>query len=230
MTITCPSCYRKYRLQDNLIRSPFQKMRCSRCGHVFVYGQKEAARRDLGREQRPLLTPPGILDAAAGKKERGSKTLRIVILAILIAIILAVCGYYYWVNYAGASDKRLSIQNMEGQETLLRDGRAFFIKGFVANQSTKPRKFIILKARLFDERRSFMGERFVLAGLQLGKNEVEQMRKTDIESRISEFRKSNVSTFVLEPHKEMPFSIVFADSYPSKPKEFSVEIVEAPKL
>jgi len=228
MTITCPSCKRKYRLQDALIRSPYQKMRCSRCGHVFIHGQKYSVQEDDAVAEKPLLSPPGIVEKEVGKAS-GRKRVRVLIISIVIAVIVAVCGYYYWMNYLGASDKRLSIQKMEGLETVTRDGRAFFIKGVVLNRSTKPRKFVILKAKLFDEQRASMGERFVLAGLQLSKEEVEQMRKPDIEARVSEFRKSNVSAFVLQPSREMPFSIVFSDPYTGKPKEFTVEIMEAPQ-
>jgi predicted Zn finger-like uncharacterized protein len=223
MTITCPSCKRRYRLQDSLIRSPYQKLRCSRCGHIFVYGQDGS-----NAEQTPLLTPPGIVEMEAGKVE-GRKGIRILLIAILVAVILAAGGYYYWMNYAGASDKRLTIEKMEGQETVIRDGKAFLIKGVVSNRSTKPRKFVILKAKLFDDRHASMGEHFALAGLQLSKDEVEQMRKPDIEAKITEFRKSNINAFVVQPGKEMPFSVIFADPYTGKPKEFTVEIVEAPK-
>ncbi len=228
MTITCPSCNRKYRLQDSLIRSPYQKMRCSRCGHVFVHGQKGEGEKTAPSVQKPLLSPPGIVEKAAKGKE-SRKGIRIFLLAILIAVILAAAGYYYWMNYAGASDSRLKIQKMEGQETFTRDGRAFFIRGVVANHSTKPRKFVILKARLFDEQGGFMGERFVLAGLQLTKDEVARMGKTDIEARITEFRKSNITAFTLSPAGEVPFSVIFSDPYSAKPKRFTVEIVEAPK-
>jgi predicted Zn finger-like uncharacterized protein len=225
MTITCPSCKRKYRLQDSLIRSPYQKMRCSRCDHVFVYGRDD--REDVTAEPRPLLSPPGILETTNEKK--GVRSIRILVIVAIIAAIIAGCGYYYWMNYAGASDGRLSIQKMEGQETITKDGRAFFIRGVVVNRSTKPRKFVILKAKLFDEQHASMGERFALAGLQLSKDEVEQMRKTDIETRITEFRKSNVNALVLQPSKEMPFSIIFSDPYTGKPKEFTVQIIEAPR-
>jgi predicted Zn finger-like uncharacterized protein len=228
MTITCPSCNRKYRLQDSLVTSPYQKMRCSRCGHVFVHGEKNGEEKIVPPVQKPLLSPPGIVEMAAGRRS-SRRGVRILLFAILIAVILAAVGYYYWMNYAGASDSRIKIQKMEGQETLIRDGKAFFIKGIVANRSTKPRKFVILKARLYDEQGGFIGERFILAGLELSKDDVARMAKADIEARIAEFRKSNVNSFVLSPDGEAPFSVIFSDPYSGKPKKFSVEIIEAPR-
>jgi hypothetical protein len=201
-------------------------MRCSRCGHVFVHGQDEEKAEEKVPE-RPLLSPPGIVEKLDEKKNR--KGIRILLLVALIAVILAACGYYYWVNYLGAENRWLSIQKMEGQETLMKDGRVFLIRGTVVNRSTQPRKYIILKARLFDDKKASMGERFALAGLQLSKEEIERMGKPDIDAKITGFRKSNVNAFVVQSRKEMPFSIVFADPYYGRPKEFSVEIVEAPR-
>ena len=216
-------------------------MRCSRCGHVFVYGQEEerpetgvsedrrsgASDRPEVTSGRPLLSPPGLLEKEGEKKNR--KGLVVLLLAALILVILVACGYYYWVNYLGAENRWLSIQKMEGQETLIRDGRVFLIRGTVLNGSTKPRKYIILKARLFDDKQVSMGERFALAGLQLSGEEIQQMGKPEIDAKITDFRKSNINAFVVPSTKEMPFSIVFADPYYGRPKEFSVEIVEAPR-
>jgi predicted Zn finger-like uncharacterized protein len=227
MQITCPSCKRRYRLQDSLIRSPYQKMRCSRCGHVFVYGQDEG-KVGAEVEQKPLLTPPGIVEKLGAEKSR--KGIRALLLVVLVIIILAACGYYYWVNYLGAGNRWLGIRKMEGQETVIRDGRVFLIQGVVENDSTKPRRFVILKAKLFDDQRAAMGERFALAGLRLSKEEVEQLARPDIDAKIAAFRKSNVNAFVVPSKQELPFSIIFADPYTGKPKEFTVEIVEAPRM
>ncbi len=177
--------------------------------------------------ERPLLSPPGIVETTGQKTNR--RGIRILLLAILLAVILAACGYYYWVNYLGAENRWLSIQKMEGQETLIRDGRVFLIRGVVLNRSTKPRKYVILKAKLFDDKRASMGERFALAGLQITKQEIERLAKPDIDAKIADFRKSSINTFVVPSRQEMPFSIVFAEPYNSRPKEFSVEIVEAPR-
>jgi hypothetical protein len=202
-------------------------MRCSRCGHVFVLGRDEEKGEERVKE-RPLLSPPGIVETAGQEPKR--RGVLILFLAILLILILAAAGYYYWLNYLGAENRWLSIQKMEGQETLIRDGRVFLIRGVVLNRSTKPRKYIILRAKLFDDKKAPMGERFGLAGLQFSNQEIERMGKPDIEAKISKFRKLSDDTFVVPPRKGMPFSIVFAAPYSARPKEFSVEIAEAPRL
>jgi predicted Zn finger-like uncharacterized protein len=220
MIVTCPSCKNKFRLQESLIKSPYQKMRCSQCNHVFVYEKKE------GRvEQRPLLS--GILEERETKKRSGLR--RIGLIAAVIAVILAAYGYYYWTNYPGASDRWLKVQKTEGYETALRDGKAFLVKGMIYNGSTKPRAFVMLKARIFDDKGVVMGERAALAGLKMSQTDFEQMRRSDVEAKINEFRKSGGNAFILPSHNEVPFTIVFPDSYSLKPKQYSVEILEAPK-
>jgi predicted Zn finger-like uncharacterized protein len=223
MTVTCPSCKRKFALEGSLVRSPYQKMRCSRCGHVFVHGQDHAK-----REERPLLSPPGIAVRVVPEKKR--RGMRLFLLVLLAIAILAACAYFFLTNY-WAGNSWLSIGKMEGQETVIKDGRGFLINGVVANHSTKARKYVILMGKLFDQQGAILAERPALAGLPLSADEVRQMSKSDIDRKVKEFREStSLSTFVLYANKDLPFSIMFSDPYSGKPKEFTVEIVESPLL
>ena len=224
MIITCPSCSRKYRLEDRLVKARFQKVRCSLCGHVFVYEHSSAGQEDRKDPERP-----------AGRVERREITVRknrpgliVSVLVIALLFVAAAAAYFYWVNSIGAADKWLSIRNTEGQEAVVKDGKIFLVKGLVTNGSTKPRKYVILKAKLFDEHGTVIGEHFALAGLPLSVNEVREMGGGEIEKKVADFRLSNVSAFVLRKGGELPFSIVFPDTYTGKPKEFTVEIIESP--
>jgi len=229
MTITCPECKRKYRLEDSQVKAPYQKMRCSRCGHIFVFD----GGRNLKTEEKvftgPLSAGPSAF-AETPVRKKSRKGLTALVVSILILLALGAGGWYAWTNHMGAGNRWLKLQNVEGQETPIRDGNILLIRGTVANNSTKPRKYVILVAKLFDQQGAIIGEHLALAGLPLSSDEVRQMQKSDIEKKVSEFRKANLGAFVLAPTKEMPFSIVFPDTYSGKPKEFSVEIVESPFL
>ncbi len=230
MTITCPECKRKYRLEDSQFKSPYQKMRCSRCGHVFVY-EGDGLQAKAEEKVFPGLfsaDPSTIAEKPVQKKSR--KGLTAFVVSILLLLALAATGWYVWTNYLGAGNRWLKPRKMWGQETVIKDGRVFLICGVVANGSTKPRKYVILKAKLFDQGGALIGEHLALAGLPLSGDEVRQMQKSDIEKKVADFRKDNLSAFMLSPNKEMPFSIVFPDTYSGKPKEFSVEIIESPFL
>jgi predicted Zn finger-like uncharacterized protein len=226
MIITCPSCSRKYRLEDRLVKARFQKVRCSLCGHVFVY-EHRAGQED--REDPETPTSRVEHHEITVRKKRG---LRIVtfVLAIALLFIAAASAYFYWANSIGAANKWLRIRNTEGQEAVIKDGKIFLIKGLIANGSTKPRKYVILKAKLFDEHGTVIGEHFALAGLPLSAGEVREMGGPEIEKKVADFRLSNLSAFVLRKDGELPFSIVFPDTYTGTPKEFTVEIIESPLL
>ena len=226
MIITCPSCSRKYRLEDRLIKARFQKVRCSLCGHVFVY-EHGAAQED--RNDRETLTNRAEHTGITVRKKRRPGLVTSAV-AIALLFIAAASAYLYWVNIIGAADKWLRIQNTVGQETVTKDGKIFLIKGLIVNGSTKPRKYVIFKAKLFDEHGTVIGEHFALAGLPLSVKEVREMRSEEIEKKVASFRSSNLSTFLLRKGGELPFSIVFPDTYTGTPKEFSVEVIESPFL
>jgi predicted Zn finger-like uncharacterized protein len=226
MIIKCPSCGRKYTLEDSLIKAPFQKMRCSLCGHVFVHEQ--GAAREDGKDRETLTSREEYAGVTARKKRRlGLVT---VVIAVALLFIAAASAYFYWVNTIGATDKWLRIRNTEGRETAIQDGKIFLIKGLIVNGSTKARKYVILKAKLFDEHGTAIGEHFALAGLPLSVEEVRTMRGGEIEKKVADFRISSLSAFVLRKGGQLPFSIVFPDTYTGSPKEFTVEVMESPLL
>jgi predicted Zn finger-like uncharacterized protein len=222
MIVTCPACKRKYRLEDSLVKSPYQKMRCSRCGHVFV-------NHEDGGDEGETQTAASFPSAAAEKHSRlrSNKTVMLVV-AVLVLFGLAVGGYIYWMNYLGAGNNRLSIRKIEGQETIAKDGRVFLVNGTVLNGSTRPRKFVVLKAKIFDEQGAVIGQHLAVAGFPLSAGDIAQMSKSDIEARVKETQKPSPGPLVLYPRKEVPFSIVFPGPYAGKPKEFTVEIVDSP--
>jgi predicted Zn finger-like uncharacterized protein len=227
MIVTCPACKRAYRLEDSLVKSPYQKMRCSRCGHVFV------DHREQGKTDEMHLTGPGSSTLSPNGETRlltRSNRAVMLVVAVLVIFGLAVSGYIYWMNYLGAGNKWLSIQKIEGRETITKDGRVFLINGVVVNGSTKPRKRIILRARLFDGQGAVIGQHLAVAGFPLSAGEIAQMETSNIEARLPQPQKPATVGEALYPRKEMPFSIVLPALYSGKPKEFTVEIVDSPFL
>jgi hypothetical protein len=199
-------------------------VRCSRCGHVFVYNENEEMKQD----NPSVFTHPGIIEEEKAQKKGKIRGSHIGMLVVLCVIMLASFGYY-WFNYPGASIGRLRFEKMEGIETYAKDGGVFLIKGTVYNGSTKSRAFVMLKAKLFDAAGTVLTERAVLAGFQLSKDEIEKMNKEDIESRIDFFRKMGGASFLLKSRKDIPFTIIFLDTFPGKLKQYSMEILEAPR-
>jgi predicted Zn finger-like uncharacterized protein len=226
MTIECPSCKRKFRIDDRLLKGPHQKLRCSRCGHVFRYSQ-QTERDDDGDEFNPPVFEP-----LAAKDHRSRRGILILVLSLLVLAFVAAAvyfgGYAYWQKGLRAGSA-LGFRNLEGQETITRDTRVFVVNGMVVNQSTRPRKYVMLKAKLLDREGTIFAESGCLAGLAVSKEEVQQTEKVELVKKLADYRSSNIQNFVLEGKRELPFTIVFFDvDPPGKAKEFTVEVYEAP--
>lgn len=232
MIITCPSCGRKFNLADGAMKSPRQKLKCSRCGHLFM----------LEKEEREAIKQPPVKEEAAApleaagpdveEREQPRKRKGPVILVIVL-LVLACLGagfWYYWTEYLGAGDRWLAIKNLEGQEIITKEDRVFFISGLVANGSTKPRRYLILRARLYDKDGAVLAEKDIVAGLSLAREEVGALQKYDIEKKVNDFKLSAKEGFRVESKQQIPFSVVFFDEGFEKAKEFTIEIVDSPLL
>ena len=243
MIVTCPSCGRKFNLSDDAIKSPYQKLKCSRCSHIFMLTKEEvqpakpepAAKHVMNEPTLPLAAPES--EALEAETPRSRKGLLVLVIALVLLAAMSGGFYYYWMNYTdlfgvpmGASDKWLSIKNLEGQEIITKEGMVFFISGTVLNNSTKPRKFLILRAKLFDKGGTVLAEKDVVSGLSFSKEKVGTMQKLDIEKKVNDFKLSGEENFQVGSKKQIPFSVIFFDNGFEKAKEFTVEIVESPIL
>lgn len=243
MTVTCPSCHTRYSVDEGRVKSAEQRMRCSRCGEIFVCGViAEGEQGDGGAEQ--TASQPSFAEIAAEvgtgedqgeasaekgmpKAHRGVKT---IIVVLIVLALLCVGGYFFWTNYMGAGDRWLRIGKLEGQEVVVQDGRVFLVTGVVSNGSTKGRKSIVLRVRLFDNEGKVMKEKELLAGMLLSRQQIPTLHKADIEKRVAAFKLSPAETFRVEAGKEIPFSVSFIDNDFGKAKEFSVQVIQSSYL
>lgn len=243
MIIACPSCGRKFNLPDDALKSPFQKLKCSKCSQTFLYRKEEKADSAQPAQKTEEATPkaatptPAHTPAPAVHEEHKRKTRShrskkpfIVVLAILILAALGGGFYYYWMEYLGAGDKRLSVKGLEGQELVGKEEKVFFISGSVLNGSTKPRKYIVLRAKLYDKDGTVLAEKDVLAGLPIPKEEAATTAKFDVERKINEFKLTGKERWKIESGKALPFSVIFFDEGFERAKEFTIEIIDSPLL
>jgi len=222
MIVTCPSCKRRYKIDDGNLNTP-KKMRCSKCGNVFVNEPPGGTGEEpVDYAERIGAIPP----AASQLKERNGvrKGLAFAVISLLVLLALAGGGYIYWQDYLGAGNQYLVIKKLEGQEMLIQDSKIFLVTGVVQNKSTKPRRYVFLKCRLIGKDGLPLGDHFEPAGFALSKGDAEKMTRVDLEK----IRKPS-KDFVLEKDREMPFTIIYYDVEFGKAKEFTVEIYEAPQ-
>lgn len=241
MTVTCPSCNTKFSVDVSLLKKTQQKMRCSKCENVFVFAPAESE-ADPSPVQQGASTPTfaeiaaqmGIEDTqdqqeTAGQRSAARKGLKGVKAAVIILVVLILCagGYLYWTNYWRSGDRWLRINRLAGQEVVVQDGRAFLVSGVISNGSTKGRKSIILRVKLFDHDGKVIIEKDALAGMLLSKQQIPALMKTDIQKRVAAFKLSPAETFRVEAGREIPFSVPFLDEDFAKAKEFTVEIIQS---
>jgi hypothetical protein len=217
--ITCPACKRKYHAKTVDLKDVCQKMRCSQCGHVFVYERRKL--EDMDFIDRIGSIPP--LQKGAHQIRRRPRRLALTIVLLFILLVVSGGGYVYWQDYLGAGDQYLRIKRLEGQELVIKDGNIFLVTGVIANESTKPRSGVILKTKLFDKDNKLLGVHLNPAGFALPKEQAEKMGRVDLEK----IRIPN-EHLVLRQNKEIPFTVIFFDAEFGKIKEFSVEVDRAP--
>lgn len=113
MIVTCESCNSKFRLDPDKLKKEKNKVRCSRCGHVFMVSRKEAPSRD--EEDMDLLgsvdsyeeegfeepeteeirsTPPPFTAANIPLKPGRKGTLRTALLGLVL--LVAVGSLVFW--------------------------------------------------------------------------------------------------------------------------------------
>jgi hypothetical protein len=205
-------------------------MRCSKCGHVFVHERETSAvPTEPERHEEPAIAPATKVPTEPPKPKK-KKGLLITLIVLLVLVAVAAGIYYYWNEYLGVGDKWLRIQKLQGQELITKEGKVFFISGAVLNGSTKPRKYIIVRTRLFDKDSKMIAEKDSLAGLNLPKEELAGMWRLEMEKRINDFKQSKAEAFTVPSGIERPFSVIFFDDGLAPAKEFTVEITESPRL
>ncbi len=194
------------------------------------------------KEQEESKPEPPVKQAAAApeesavpeREEQGEPRKRKgPVILVIVLIVLACLGagfWYYWNEYLGAGDRWLAIKNLEGQEIVTKEDRVFFVSGLVVNGSTKPRKYLILRAKLYDKEGTVLAEKDIVAGLSLAREEIGALQKFDIEKKVNDFKLSAKEGFRVGSKQQIPFSVVFFDEGFEKAKEFTVEIVDSPLL
>jgi len=237
MIITCPSCGRKFNLADGAIKSPRQKLKCSRCDHLFMLEKEEQKQMQRQPPEKHEVVAPAapqeVLTEAEVEEQPGPAKRKGPIILVIVLLVLACLGagfWYYWNEYLGAGDRWLAIKNLEGQEIIAKEEKVFFISGLVANGSTKPRKYLILRAKLYDKDGTVLAEKDIVAGLSLAREEVGALQKFDIEKKVNDFKLSAKEGFRVGSKQQIPFSVVFFDEGFEKAKEFTIEIVDSPLL
>ncbi|MCE5242798.1 MAG: DUF3426 domain-containing protein [Syntrophobacteraceae bacterium] len=254
MIVTCESCKTKFRFDPSRARGSKKKVRCSRCGHVFLVKldtEEEALihvdlSEDMGPEDdaAPFAPPPP--GARTPGKAQRSGMLRKLLLWLVPLALLAGGAYYYAQKYTASPSQPLSSAkdkppqpNEQPAVTIMDSTRAYFlenahagqifvVEGEVSNESSRPISFILLEGKLYTTNNQIAQTQRCYPGNGMPRNELAQLNVTEIQNRMMNREGKNLTNVNVAPSKRIPFMLVF-HNLPEMDAlgDYSIEVISA---
>lgn len=234
MIVTCESCQTKFNLDASRVKATGQKVRCSRCGHVFMVfspAEQILPQIDLIDESTDFEA-----DAAAAppppKTPRGDywprKRSRLKILLWVIPV-LVLAGAVYWLLGPGsylispsnqplsktsvASSSKPIVRIVDNTKAYFLEnasaGQIFVVSGEVVNDSKKPVSFILLKGKLFTTDNQVAQSQSSYCGNVISRQNLIQQPVTDIQNQMMNREGNDLQNVHIPPGGKVPFMIVF---------------------
>jgi len=212
--VTCEKCNTRYRVSEDVIGSKGTKVKCTKCGHVFLI-----------------------------KPERGKTKKRVdkkVIYGLvgLVLVVSAFIGYSYFskdITRITGAFKKQQYKNIKG--VVLEDVKQYFvendkmgkllvIEGKATNKSKLPKKMIKIRATLLSKNGRVISRKTIYAGNTLSLYQLQMFTQKEIEESLSSKIGILTKNKNIPPGKSVPFMVVFYNP-PEKVSEFTLQITQA---
>jgi predicted Zn finger-like uncharacterized protein len=246
MIVTCDACKTQFNLDPERLRGVRSKVRCSRCGHVFMLVREEEALLDmdlagdidLSEEETPIPPPlpkPAGLSAPQ-QTFRGKRW--IIWLAVLIALSAGLLGLASYLTShpqdkapAGPTDTA-SVKVLDTTQPFFLEnahaGQIFVVEGEVENQSAKPISFVLIEGKLFNTTNRVSITQRCYAGNAMSREELSRMNITEIQNRMMNREGKSMLNVKIPPGKRIPFVLVFHNLPELKAlSDYSVEVISS---
>ncbi len=210
-------------------------------------GKREISKETPGEERgEATLSRPKRM---VGKERRGPS----LVFVILVILVLFLFGFFYlwtesgtsgstsslleyplqkvtslWQKIVGSEKEGLIFRDLSGYEEKIEEVPLFVIEGKVNNQSKVAKKHIKVRVAIFDEKKVKMGEKETVCGRMVSREELSKLPVTFFKGEMT-IRPKTDKEMITPPGKTSPFMVVFKN-LSTPPKEFQVEILEAPSL
>ncbi|NWF94192.1 MAG: zinc-ribbon domain-containing protein [Syntrophaceae bacterium] len=173
--------------------------------------------------------------------------------AILVALVLLAFGLFYlwtesgyggkvyspleypiqkatelWAKIWGAEREGLIIKDLNRYDERIGETPLLVIEGKLDNQSRFTKKLVKVKVTIYGEKRAKLAEKETVCGRVISQEELRNLPETFFKGEMM-IRPKTEKEMVVPPKKVAPFMVVFKN-LSATPKEFLVEIVEAPNL
>jgi hypothetical protein len=173
--------------------------------------------------------------------------------AVLVVLILLVFGLFYlwtesgfggkpyslleypiqkvielWAQIWGTEREGLIVRDLNRYDERMKEIPLFVIEGKVNNQSRFTKRHIKIKVAIFDQNKVKLAEKEALCGRIISPEELKNLPEAFFEGEMV-IRPKTDKEMITPPGKAIPFMVVFKN-LSATPKEFQIEIVEAPNL
>lgn len=177
MILTCPSCQKRFVVDESVLRPAGRTVRCSRCKHTWH--QAAPDRPDAPEPPRVVIEPPVPRPpdrvrprreppaAPARRRRPSAATLAWAALALVVVIVLggflamreavvtafpAAERIYAAIGLAEEPGTGLELRRVASREVARDGARVLMVEGEIANVSDKVRDVPRMRAALFDDR------------------------------------------------------------------------------
>jgi predicted Zn finger-like uncharacterized protein len=246
MIVTCEACHTKFRLDPDRLKGSKSKVRCSRCGNIFMVIQEEENffDIDLGDDRdlaaKDSIGPPPMLTSTGPSRVQKSpvRTRLLIWLALVLALSAGMLGIF---SYLGSrSQEKLPPISAETASVRVLDtthafflenahtGQVFVVEGEVENQSAKPISFVLVEGKLFNTTNRVAITQRCYVGNAMSHEELGRMNITEIQNRMMNREGKSLSNVKIPPGKRVPFMLVFHNLPELKAlSDYSVEVISS---
>ncbi len=237
MIVSCPNCKTKYRVSDEAIRPEGTKLKCTKCGHIFVY-KKDQSIDNIDTSKKIYLEKP-----VADKKKLG-----LIVGIICGFILMGVAGWYLYpmvskyfpkkekkINQTTAASNGTSLDAIK--KIALEDVKQYFVKndivgkllviqGKAVNHFNKPKALIKIEATLYDDKGNVLEKKDILCGNTLSLFQLQSWPKKRLEDELNSKVGILMKNTNIPPGGSVDFMVIFYNPPPNM-SEYGVKVIQA---
>ena len=230
MVITCEACGARFRLDSEKLDKPRNKLRCSKCKHVFIVERPDEeglVHIEISEEESAFIL--GTIPLKTGgatapeKKEKWFSKKKALFAAVAGILIFGVLAVVFWPGSSLLfSTGKKSVKEQPAQPVVtimdsvqayylenVHSGQVLVIEGEVLNESSKPVSFVMIEGKLFNNNDTVAQVQRCYVGNTLTRKEIANLKLSEIQDRIMYREGKNMKDVRIPPAGKVPFMLVF---------------------
>jgi predicted Zn finger-like uncharacterized protein len=255
MIVACESCGTKFRLDPKRFKSAKSKVRCSRCGHMFMVSVgkvDEPVLPDISREvslsddREEAFSPPPF-PAPSPLPPSRKRSWRVPLIVAGIAAVLIAAGAFWILNPqrpftsnggSGEKDAGVSAPAVSSLKVLnttqayflenAHAGQIFVVEGEAVNESPKSASFVLIEGKIHGiDDAPILTQRCFLGNV-LSREELSRLNINDIQNRMMNREGKNLINVKIKTGQKTPFMLVFHNLPELKTlSDYRIEVISA---